>query len=90
MDAAAWLAFHMVLEMFGVRAARSVATDRPAAVMGADRAMATNYSHESWNDTAVVKCYQEPTLQVSALTVFLCVLFHVLAHAQPGFLEACP
>eukprot|EP00960_Hanusia_phi_P029236 747852-Hanusia_phi.AAC.6 len=63
-DAAAWLAFHMVLEMFGVRAARSVATDRPAAVMGADRAMATNYSHESWNDTAVVKCYQEPTLQV--------------------------
>jgi len=71
-DAAAWLAFHMVLEMFGVRAARSVATDRPAAVMGADRAMATNYSHESWNDTAVVKCYQEPTLQAFSK--------HVLKH----------
>ena len=63
MDAAAWLAFHVVLEMFGVRAARSVAADRPDVVMLADRAMSTNHSHLSWNDTAVVRCYQEPTLQ---------------------------
>ena len=57
-DAAAWLAFHVVLEMFGVRAARSVAADRPDVVMMADRAMASNHSHVSWNDTAVVRCYQ--------------------------------
>ena len=42
MDAAAWLAFHVVLEMFGWRAARSVAADRPDVVMMADRAMASN------------------------------------------------
>ena len=41
-DAAAWLAFHVVLEMFGWRAARSVAADRPDVVMLADRAMASN------------------------------------------------
>ena len=71
-DAAAWLAFHVVLEMFGVRAARSVAADRPEVVMMADRAMASNQSHVSWNDTAIVRCYQEPTLQAFSK--------HVLKH----------
>ena len=57
-DAAAWLAFHVVLDMFGLRAARSVVADRPSAVLMPDRAMMSNMPHESWNDTAIVKCYQ--------------------------------
>jgi len=46
------------------------------------RAMATNQSHVSWNDTAVVRCYQEPTLQVSFARMRSCVLSHTCTRAR--------
>ena len=36
-DAAAWLGFHVVLEMFGVKAAAAVDSDRPGQVFREDR-----------------------------------------------------
>ena len=61
-DAAAWLAFHVVLEMFGVKAAKAVECDRPAQVFREDRGLSNPKPVSVWNQTSIVRCYQDPTL----------------------------
>jgi len=72
-DAAAWLAFHGVLDLYASKAADAVAKDRPRHVYEACRDISEleNPGHSSkeirqvmaWNDTALVRKYQEPTLE---------------------------
>lgn len=57
-DAAAWLSFHMVLEMFGIRAAHSVKVDKPKAVLTPDRMMSSDTPYTQWNHTPMVRLYQ--------------------------------
>ena len=45
-DAAAWLGFHVVLEMFGVKAAAAVDSDRPGQVFREDRRCVCVHIHE--------------------------------------------
>ena len=46
-DAAAWLGFHVVLEMFGVKAAAAVDSDRPGQVFREDRRCVCVHIHEN-------------------------------------------
>jgi len=62
-DGAAWLAFHIVLEMFGVRAARSVAADRPDVVMMADRCVCVRAR----------MCVSKYTIRVFCVRTYVCV-----------------
>lgn len=61
-DAAAWLAFHVVLEMFGVKAASAVDRDRPPQVFQEDRGLSQRVPLTVWNQSKIVRCYQDPTL----------------------------
>lgn len=61
-DAAAWLAFHVVLDMFGAKAASAVEHDRPAQVFREDRGLSGNHPITVWNQSSIVRCYQDPTL----------------------------
>ena len=54
-DAAAWLAFHVVLEAFGVKAAAAVEVDRPPQVFRPDRGLSTSKPITVWNQTSVVR-----------------------------------
>eukprot|EP00960_Hanusia_phi_P048998 759302-Hanusia_phi.AAC.3 len=63
LDAAAWLAFHLVLDMFGMKAANAVKEDKPPPVFREDRGMSVNVPVQVWNQTSIVRCYQEPTVE---------------------------